>query len=69
MILLFLVNSVLTSLLSVFTRAHKEKIANRFQPGAPIVISWPNFFNPCPSFSSVATDDRKQFQCLNIVLK
>ena len=22
-------------------------------------------FNPCPSLSSVETDDRKQFQCLN----
>ena len=25
-------------------------------------------FNPCPSSPSVATDDRKQFQCLNIIL-
>ena len=25
-------------------------------------------FNPFPSLPSVATDDRKQFQCLNIVL-
>ena len=30
-----------------------------------------NFFsnlNPCPSLPSVATDNRKQFQCINIVL-
>ena len=28
-----------------------------------------SIFNPCPSWPSVATDlDRKQFQCLNIVL-
>ena len=26
-------------------------------------------FNPCPSFPSAATDDRKQFQWLNMVLK
>ena len=25
-------------------------------------------FNPCPSLPSIATNDRKQFQCLNIVL-
>ena len=25
-------------------------------------------FNLCPSFSPFATEDRKQFQCLNIVL-
>ena len=25
--------------------------------------------NPCPSLPSVAKEDRKQFQCLNIVLK
>ena len=25
-------------------------------------------FNPCPSLSSIATDDRKQFQCLDTVL-
>ena len=25
-------------------------------------------FDPCPSLPSVATDDRKQFQCVNIVL-
>ena len=25
-------------------------------------------FNPCPSLPSVATDDRKQFQCLNVAL-
>ena len=25
-------------------------------------------FNPCPSLPFVTTDDRKQFQCLNIVL-
>ena len=25
-------------------------------------------FNPCPSLPSIATDDRKQFQCLTIVL-
>ena len=25
--------------------------------------------NPCPSLPSVATEDRKQFQCLDIVLK
>jgi len=26
-------------------------------------------FNPCPFLPSVATDDRKQFQCLNIILE
>ena len=26
-------------------------------------------FNPCPSLSPFAPDDRKQFPCLNIVLK
>ena len=25
-------------------------------------------FNPSPSLSSAATDDRKQFQCINIIL-
>ena len=25
-------------------------------------------FNPYPSLQSAATDDRKQFQCINIVL-
>ena len=25
-------------------------------------------FNPCPSLISFATDDRKKFQCLDIVL-
>ena len=25
-------------------------------------------FNPCPSLPSISTDDRRQFQCLNIVL-
>ena len=26
-------------------------------------------FNPCPSLLSVATEERKQFQCLNMVLR
>ena len=30
--------------------------------------TWPNFFDPRPSLSSVATDDTKQFQCLNKVI-
>ena len=28
-----------------------------------------SIFNPCPSLSPFALDDRKQFPCLNIVLK
>ena len=39
-------------------------IAQRVQNVGPTVSS----LNPCPSLPSVATDDRQQFQCLNIVL-
>ena len=33
------------------------------------VVSTFSRFNPCLSLPSFAPDDRKQFQCLNIVLK
>ena len=41
-----------------------KKISNRFQQGAVNIIILILF----PSLSSAETDDRQQFQCLNIVL-
>ena len=38
-------------------------VALKLEKVSPI---FPNF-NPCPSLKSVATDDRKQFQCPNLV--
>ena len=35
--------------------------------GIALKLSTCSWFNPCPSFSSVAADDRKQFHCLNII--
>ena len=60
---------MLKSLLSVFTHAQNflmffEDIASKLEKIGPIFSS----FNPFPSLPSVATDDRKQFQCRKIVL-
>ena len=41
-----------------------EDMASKLEKIGPIFSS----FNPFPSLSSVATDDRKQFQCRKIVL-
>ena len=41
-----------------------EDIASKLEKIGPIFSS----FNPFPSLPSVATDDRKQFQCRKIVL-
>jgi len=41
-----------------------EGIASKLEKIGPIFSS----FNPFPSLPSVATDDRKQFQCRKIVL-
>ena len=57
-----------------------KQISNKFQQGTLTILIAGNafkleqvgpafsIFNPCPSLPSVATDDREQFQCLNIVL-
>ena len=85
-ILLFWVNSLQKSLLSVFNHTRNlelrdlRKIPNKIQHGLPTIIFFAIFLgialksqlfqvsidvHPCPS---VATDDRRQFQCLNMVL-
>jgi len=40
-----------------------ENIASKLEKIGPIFSS----FNPLPSLPSIATDDRKQFQCRKIV--
>ena len=57
-----------------------KQISNKFQQGTLTILIAGNafklekvgpafsIFNPCPSLPPVATDDREQFQCLNIVL-
>ena len=48
-----------------------KKRSQKYTDSCGRSISWINFssFNPFPSFPSVTTDDRKQFQCLNVILK
>ena len=41
-----------------------KKISNKFHQGAVNII----ILNLFPSLASIETDDRQQFQCLNIVL-
>ena len=57
-----------------------KQISNKFQQRTLTILIAGNafklekvgpafsIFNPCPSLPPVATDDREQFQCLNIVL-
>ena len=49
-----------------------KEISNKFHQEAPTILTFlddfSGSFNPCPSLLSVATDDRKKFQCLNIVV-
>ena len=55
-------------------RSYKADIKQISSGNNNITIFWVIFagtvlnFNPRPSLSSMATDDRKQFQCLNVVL-
>jgi len=46
-----------------FIRVIFEDIASKFEKIGPIFSS----FNPFPSLLSIATNDRKQFQCGKIV--
>ena len=50
-------------LIIIFFLVIFENIASKLEKIAPIFSS----FNPLPSVPSVATDDRKQFQCRKIV--
>ena len=54
----------------------KRKISNKFHQGTLTIITFSGIcvgmalkplstFYPCPSLLSIATDNRKQFQCLN----
>ena len=71
------------SLLSTFTPHHPlSPPPNTFHQGALTIIFWGDYlslktrkigptlstFNPCPSLQSIATNNRKQFQYLSIIL-
>ena len=53
---------------------HEEdtNVSNKFRLEALTIIFFGGFTgilsNPCPSLPSIATDGRRQFPCLNIVL-
>ena len=66
------INSELESFLNAFTHTQNAPVEvlhalylNLKRLAGPTFSS----FNPCPSLHSAATDDRKQFQCLNYTLK
>ena len=75
---LLLVHSVTEPILSVFARVMKKISNKEYKPSFFWVIfcrhsiaTWNKLgaiFNPCSSLPTLATDDRKQFQCLSTTL-